>query len=323
MRMGAVAAIWWLTVVAAASRLSFLHASSPSSTTVPAFLWSPHHPHHQMSEVVNYQTISSKDLARSVLSEGGWSNLLCSEKKVQQSVDLALVFIGRGLLSTDVSANKNTDPALVNLLKVSYTESNFSMAFPYVAASEEAMENSLVSGFAEACGQDLGISNVAFSESCSLEGENFQKLANLHAINDYLASRMEKRPSGHTDLVVFCYGGSNSMKGLDQPQSESEIFSELISSVEMLGGKYSVLYVSDPFRSIHLPYHRELERFLAESAAGNASLNSTHCDEVCQIKSSLLEGVLVGIVLLIILISGLCCMMGIDTPTRFEAPQDS
>ncbi|KAJ6944956.1 hypothetical protein NC651_000094 [Populus alba x Populus x berolinensis] len=278
---------------------------------------------NRMSEVVNYQTISSKDLARSVLSEGGWSNLLCSEKKVQQSVDLALVFIGRGLLSSDVSANKNTDPALVNLLKVSYTESNFSMAFPYVAASEEAMENSLVSGFAEACGQDLGISNVAFSESCSVEGENFQKLANLHAINDYLASRMEKRPSGHTDLVVFCYGGSNSMKGLDQPQSESEIFSELISSVEMLGGKYSVLYVSDPFRSIHLPHHRELERFLAESAAGNASLNSTHCGEVCQIKSSLLEGVLVGIVLLIILISGLCCMMGIDTPTRFEAPQDS
>lgn len=30
-----------------------------------------------------------------------------------------------------------------------------------------------------------------------------------------------------------------------------------------------------------------------------------------------------GIVLLIILISGICCMMGIDTPTRFEAPQES
>ncbi|KAJ6338673.1 hypothetical protein OIU76_008190 [Salix suchowensis] len=335
MRMRGVAAILWLTVVAAASRLSFLHASSPPSTTVPAFLWSPHHPHHQMSEVVNYQTISSKDLARSVLSEGGWSNLLCSEKKVQQSMDLALVFVGRGLLSTDVSTNKNTDSALVNLLKVSYTKSNFSMAFPYVAASEEAMENSLVSGFAEACGQDLGTSNVAFSESCSVEGENFQKLANLHAINDYLASSMEKRPSGHTDLVVFCYEGSNSMKGLDQPQSESEIFSELISSVEMLGAKYSALYVSDPFRSIQLPYHQELERFLAESAAGNASMNSTHCDEVCQIKSSLLEGVLVlnietvwYIILAVVIgddliLNGLCCMMGIDTPTRFEAPQDS
>ncbi|KAB5569577.1 hypothetical protein DKX38_003370 [Salix brachista] len=338
MRMRGVAAILWLTVVAAASCLSFLHASSPPSTTVPAFLWSPHHPHHQMTEVVNYQTICSKDLARSVLSEGGWSNLLCSEKKVQQSMDLALVFVGRGglfsyvvhmLLSTDVSTNKNTDSALVNLLKVSYTKSNFSMAFPYVAASEEAMENSLVSGFAEACGQDLGTSNVAFSVMFCGGPLTFLTITNMQ---DYLASRMEKRPSGHTDLVVFCYEGSNSMKGLDQPQSESEIFSELISSVEILGAKYSALYVSDPFRSIQLPYHQELERFLAESAAGNASMNFTHCDEVCQIKSSLLEGVLVvsfrvslssGIVLLIILISGLCCMMGIDTPTRFEAPQDS
>ncbi|MBA0853108.1 hypothetical protein Goshw_013598 [Gossypium schwendimanii] len=30
-----------------------------------------------------------------------------------------------------------------------------------------------------------------------------------------------------------------------------------------------------------------------------------------------------GIVLLLILVSGLCCMMGIDTPTRFEAPQEN
>ncbi|KAI9398758.1 hypothetical protein POPTR_003G223601v4 [Populus trichocarpa] len=251
-----------------------------------------------MSEAMNYQTISSNDLARLVLAEGGWSNLLYYKKKVQQSLDLAVVFVGRGLFSTDISASKNADPALVNFLK-----SNFSMAFPYVAASEEAMENSLVSGFAEACGQDLGISNVSFSESCSVEGESFQKLAKLHAVNDYLASRMEKRLSGQPNLVVFCYGGSNSMKELDQPQSESEMFSELINSVEMLGGKYVVLYVSDPFRSIQLPYHQELERFLAEGAGGNASLNSTHCDEVCQIKSSFLEGVLVGIGLLIILMS--------------------
>ena len=37
------------------------------------------------------------------------------------------------------------------------------------------------------------------------------------------------------------------------------------------------------------------------------------------VDSSMLQGV----VLLIILISGLCCMMGIDTPTRFEVAQDS
>ena len=70
-----------------------------------------------------------------------------------------------------------------------------------------------------------------------------------------------------------------------------EILSELISSVEESGAKYTVLYVSDPFRSIQYPY-RELARFLAESGS-NESANSTVCNEVCQIKSSLLEGVLV------------------------------
>lgn len=69
--------------------------------------------------------------------------------------------------------------------------------------------------------------------------------------------------------------------------------SELIDSVEKSGAKYTVLYVSDPVRSIQYPSRRELERFLAETAVGNKSANSTSCDEVCQFKSSLLEGILV------------------------------
>ncbi|KAJ9153297.1 hypothetical protein P3X46_026751 [Hevea brasiliensis] len=297
-------------------------------STAPAFFWSSHHDHrfskNRMDEAVNYQTISSRNLARSILSEGGWSNLLCTEKKLQQSADLALVFVGRELLSSDVSSSKNADPALVNLLKVSFTRSNFSLAFPYVAASEEeTIENSLVSSLTETCGQDSRINNVAFSESCLIEGDKFQKLADVHAVHDYLVSKMEKRTDGQADLVVFCHGGLYSSKGLEQPQTESETLSELISSVDTLGAKYEVLYISDPFRSIQYPSHRELERFLAEGTAGNGSLNSRICDEVCKIKSSLLEGVLVGIVLLIILIAGLCCMMGIDTPTKFETPQDS
>lgn len=74
-----------------------------------------------------------------------------------------------------------------------------------------------------------------------------------------------------------------------------KVLSELVSSVEQSGAKYSVLYVSDPSWSIQYPSYREIQRFLAESAAGNGSANSTVCDEVCQIKSSLLEGVLVVI----------------------------
>uniref|UniRef100_A0A2C9UFW7 V-type proton ATPase subunit S1/VOA1 transmembrane domain-containing protein n=1 Tax=Manihot esculenta TaxID=3983 RepID=A0A2C9UFW7_MANES len=300
-------------------------------STTPAFFWSSHHDNrfsnNRMDEAVNYQTISSRDLARSILSEGGWSNLLCSEKKLQKSVDLALVFVGRELLSLDISSNKNADPALLNLLKISFMRSNFSLALPYVAASEEPMENSFVSCIAETCGLDSIINNVAFSESCFIEGDKFQKLADVDAVHDYLVSTMEKRTNGQADLVVFCHGGSYSANGPEQPQTESLLSSliieDLISSVETLGAKYEVLYLSDPFRPIQNPSHRELERFLAEGTAGNGPLNSTACDEVCKIKSSLLEGVLVGIVLLIILISGLCCVMGIDTPTKFETPQDS
>lgn len=71
-----------------------------------------------------------------------------------------------------------------------------------------------------------------------------------------------------------------------------EIFSELVSSLEQLEEKYSVLYVSDPSRSIQYPSMRELERFLVESAGDNASANGS-CDGVCRVKSSLLEGLLV------------------------------
>lgn len=57
------------------------------------------------------------------------------------------------------------------------------MAFPYVAApGEETMESVLASEFMEACGDNLRINNVAFSESCSVEGGNFQKLADLHSV---------------------------------------------------------------------------------------------------------------------------------------------
>ncbi|XP_022731527.1 uncharacterized protein LOC111286029 [Durio zibethinus] len=294
------------------------------ASTVPAFLWSPDFSSVELKESVNYQVMSPKDLANSVISQGGWSHLLCSGSQHEHRVDLAIVFVGRELHSSDVAGNKHVDRALMNLLKVSFTRSNFSMAFPYVAPSEEeTMENLLVSGFKEACGHGLGVSNVAFSESCSIEGGDFQKLGNLHSINDHLFSRMEKRTKGETDLVVLCHGGTQSMKELNPPCPESEIMNEVISTVEQSGAKYAALYVSDPFISIRYPGYRELERFLAESAAVNASTNSKGCDEVCKIKSSLLEGVLVGIVLLLILLSGLCCMMGIDTPTRFEVPQDN
>ncbi|KAJ6846775.1 uncharacterized protein M6B38_283210 [Iris pallida] len=291
------------------------------SPTVPAFLWSPKSYgllHSDVKEVVNYQTISAKDLAKSVLSDGGWSNLLCSEKSDQQDVDVALVYIGRKLQSSEISKTKHEDSTLLNLLKDSFTSSNVSIAFPYVAMSDgkDTLENSLITGFTENCGQGLGVNHIAYMNSCSLNGDNLKKLHGLQSFQDFVGSRMETKARGNTDLIVFC---DEVAEESDLAQSEGKVLSGLVNFLEQSGAAYTVLYASDSYRSMQYP-RLALSRFLAE---GNASSDSTVCDGVCQIKSSLLEGIFVGIVLLIILLSGLCCMMGIDTPTRFEAPQES
>ncbi|KAL0557054.1 hypothetical protein IC582_005572 [Cucumis melo] len=301
-------------------------SSLPS--TIPAFLWSPHHRHgfsnNILEKYVDYQTISPQELAKSVLNEGGWSQLLCTGKEVKQPVDLAIIFVGSKLQS-DFTSSRHVDPNLMDLLKVSFSRSNFSMAFPYVAAPERgAVEKLLISEFKQSCGHDLRISNSAFQELSSVEDESFQKLPLLpHSINDYMVSRMENKPEGETELVIFSHGDFSSPEEGNPWTSESKTLSEIMTSAEHVGAKYEILYISDPFRSIRHSYV-ELGRFMAEGSSGNGSAKSESlCDEVCQIKSSLLEGLFVGIVLLIILLSGLCCMMGIDTPTRFETPQDS
>ncbi|KAL7116335.1 hypothetical protein ABFS83_04G230200 [Erythranthe nasuta] len=287
------------------------------SSTVPAFLWSSHL--DGKKEMVDYRILSPRDLAKSAMNEGGWSKYLCSRQEAQQSKNFAFLFIGTELQSVDISRPSKTDPALIDLLKDSFSNSSSSLAFPYIVAGEEkvAIESSFISEFADTCQHNFETSSVALVGSCAVEGENFDKLQHFHSVHDYLYSRTEKVSDGHTDLIVLCPGGS------DQPRSESSILSQLVNSVNQLGAKYTVLYVSDPHRSAEQLSYRGLERFLAEGSVGNVSAKATLCDGVCQIKSSLLEGIIVGIVLLVILISGLCCMMGIDTPTRFEAPQDS
>lgn len=318
--MKRIAAVF-VAVLLVASELP--HGLTFSSTT-PAFLWSNAHDgltSNKVKEAVSYQTLSPKDLAKSVMSEGGWSSILCSKQKPEDSADLAIVFVGRE--SVDISGRKNEDQSLLNLLKASFTKSTFSLAYPYVSASEEnkPLQSSLVSELAETCGLDAGLSKVGVLESCAAEGGNFEKLADISSVHEYVVSTMEKKSKGQTPLVVFCNGVADSPKGSEQPRSEGQVLSDLLTSVEKTGAKYSVLYVSDPVNVIRYPSYRQVDRFLAEKA-GNSSLDSTTCDGVCQIKSSMLEGLFVGLVLLIILISGLCCMAGIDTPTRFEAPQE-
>ncbi|KAG9458549.1 hypothetical protein H6P81_003057 [Aristolochia fimbriata] len=321
-----------LTAVILACVLAALHLLDASSLpiTAPAFLWSTHDHgvSSQVNEFVNYRTLSTKDLAKTVLSEGGWSNFLCAGGNLQKSIDVAVVFVGKKLQSSDIAKSTHVEPHLIDLLRDSFTNSNFSMAFPYVSLPDEkeAVEKSLISEILQTCGDHSRVNNVALTDSCLVEGEGLRRLAGLPAAYDYIYSKLQSETKGQTDLILMCSGDSQSSKELDElsETAESEILSKLISFLGNTGASYTVLYTSNPHRSHYPPSHQTLtlQRFLAE-APGNKSVSSTSCDSVCQFTSTLLEGVIVGIVLLLILISGLLCMMGIDTPTRFEAPQES
>jgi hypothetical protein len=60
---------------------------------------------------------------------------MCAKEDAQKNVDVAIVFLGSKLQSSDISKDKQVDPALADTLKLSFTNSEFSMAFPYVSTS--------------------------------------------------------------------------------------------------------------------------------------------------------------------------------------------
>ncbi|KAL5206304.1 hypothetical protein ABZP36_034513 [Zizania latifolia] len=308
-----MAAAW----AAVAAMLVLAPVSGAAPVSAPAFLWAPKNygfSSNEAKEVVHYQTISPKSLAKSVLEEGGWSNLVCSKEDRQKNVDVAVLFLGSKLQSSDISKDKQVDPTLADMLKHSFTSSEFSMAFPYVSMSDDdKLEKSLLSGFAENCNNGFRDNHITYTDTCAVS-EDLKKHHSMNSIHELV-----KKQSGQTDLIVFCGGG---FKDLDHVKSEGELLSELVTLLKKSGAKYTILYASQPYGLLENPSNLPLGRYLAEKTnTTKASLGK--CDGECMVKSTLLEGSFVGIVLLIILISGLKCMMGIDTPSKFEAPLES
>jgi hypothetical protein len=65
-----------------------------------------------------------------------------------------------------------------------------------------------------------------------------------------LTSWMGNKPSGQTNLIVFCSGG---FEDLDPANSEGELLSELVDMLKMSGAKYTILYASQPSGLLEKP----------------------------------------------------------------------
>ncbi|KAG2604033.1 hypothetical protein PVAP13_4NG032600 [Panicum virgatum] len=233
-----MAAAWAVLVVL----LAAAQAASAAPATAPAFLWAPKNygRSDDTKEVVHYQTVSSKSLAKSVLAEGGWSNFICSREAAQRNVDVAVIFIGSTLQSADISKDNQVDPALADRLKLSFTSSNFSMAFPYVSTSDdEKLESSLLSGFAANCNSGFERNDITYTDKCTVSGQDLYKYPNMDAINDLVVSG-RANPFGRTGLIVFCSGGFQRLGRL--VKSEGELLAQLVELLEHSGAKYTILY---------------------------------------------------------------------------------
>lgn len=260
----------------------------------------------------------------------GWSSLLCNPNPSDGEhgrLDAVVAFIGNELHSEGIAHESSIDSSpVLRILKDYFSSSSYSIALPYVSISSEngGILNTLVSTIEDSCNLKTRPGKTAILGSC-LKGmvdakrpylaEGLELLDNAESVKDFILSRKASRTASETDIILAC---SVSNIGLVQGEAEGDMLATVLSALHQSGTRSTVFYASDPSETTR--GYRYNGRMLAANATANTT---TTCDEVCETIASVYEGVIVAVTLLIILISGLCCMMGIDTPSRFESAQES
>lgn len=301
------------------------HRFSPtiaSSPTAPAFLWSDHRSvglHTQGA--VDYRVFSSQTLVDTLMQKFDWSSLLCNPNNGEKErLDAVVAFIGNELHSEDIARDSSIDSSpVLRILKEHFSSSSYSVALPYVSVSSEngGILNTLVSTIKDSCNLKTRPGKTVIVGSC-LKGafdakspyltEGIELVDNAESVKDFILSRKASRKMSETDIILAC---SVSNVGLED---EGDMLATVLSALRQSGTSNAVLYASDPLGATG--GYRYNGRMLASNTTST-------CDELCETIAGVYEGVIVAITLLIILISGLCCMMGIETPSRFESSHDS
>ncbi|EFJ26337.1 hypothetical protein SELMODRAFT_228107 [Selaginella moellendorffii] len=259
-----------------------------SSAMAPAFIWSNLRC-VDSGQQVNYQVSDARSVTRAALEQLDMKKCLDESEK---PADLLVAFVGSEVRSVELSNELSS--YTVEKLKGLILASNSSLSFPYVAAADGISIGSDVVRTL----QDSTDLVAAFGCPGTLSS-----LSVLEAENYVVSTKAE-----HAQVLLLCLSSS-------ALEPEGQVVQRILSKLEESSVRYVALYASDPlgFESFYASKHRML--------ASNDT--KPYCDDVCKTKATLLEAIFVVIVLLMILISGLCCMMGIQTPLRFEKPHES
>ncbi|KAL3684748.1 hypothetical protein R1sor_002770 [Riccia sorocarpa] len=274
--------------------------ASASLSLVPAFVWSNVRNLEADGPSITYETLTSESLAQTIINELG------AQEEVQ-AVDFVVAFVGNKLRSVEVSRG-STASDLLPVIQGAFTSSKSSFAIPYVTPVKDKVTfaDTLLSAVS-----DSKQGEVLVAGSCAYGSTGAKMLGSLEQLKAYLTS---KKTDGKTDLVIVCSDVKSESK---LPLSEGGMMEGVLRTLEESKAGYVASYVTDLSREnvLSLTQRRQLGAKVRVS-------NETFCDELCQTKATILEGLLVGLTLLIILISGICCMAGITTPSRFEQAKD-
>ncbi|KAG0626277.1 hypothetical protein M758_2G116200 [Ceratodon purpureus] len=293
-----------------------LVAAEVSSTVTPAFVWSDLRCLGEKDQSVVYESQTPHSLVGSVLTK---IYAKCSATpKLEGEVaypEMIVAFIGKELRSEDISRSYSS--GVLKTLEESVAGAKFSMSIPYVTVSSDktSVAESLVSH--KALNRALKIKEVAVSGSCSVGGYDVKKLTDAPDILAYISGRKSSRVVGGTDILVICYSPSLDWNLEGISNSEGEVLAEVLSALKSSGTSNAVLYSSDP-RVAMEKHFGIMERHLLDGT-GNTT---TDCDALCRSRAVILEGIFVAITLITILVSGICCMKAVKSPTRFEVSKD-
>lgn len=118
-------------------------------------------------------------------------------------------------------------------------------------------------------------------------------------------------------MLVVCSRAPFSLAGAGGLQADVEAFLKTYGEVRGLAPKHVAVFATDPTEARRAAAARR--RLVLQKRQPDAPL----CDAACRTKATLWETLFVAITLLIVLVSGLCCLIAVDTPDRFEVPKDA
>lgn len=301
-------------IVNVATSASLPSLSLPS--IVPAFVWSNHRQLDLGLPSISYQTVSSEDFVEKVKGEFVGPTTESAQHQHEEDLDVVVVFVGTKLRSEDISRVGGTSD-LVKVLNRVIASSNSSVSLPYVmqpgnGASVSEMLVKEIAGDVEENGESR-VGEVITTGACVNKNAPQAKRLSLSVLQEYLRTRL----GGKTDLVVVCGGSEGEESVGSKSLSEGEVLEGILLGLDEMKTRYVALYTTDLSGERAFVSKRRGRQLGSVVYEGEE-----YCNEVCQTKAFILEGVLVGLTLLIILISGLCCMSGITTPVRFEQNKD-